>query len=199
MRYILSQVLLVLVLVSCGTPTKQNKSIIGEEPTTTTEIIEPEIPKSSIPKDAVFGNYKGDLKPFYAMVDKVATKNGITYISFQNNKYPKISIQNTYGGTLTSLQLNGFDRDVLLFTAALKDQDFNKYFLFALREEQWKPVINGFAIHKSNRPDTLQILKTNPENPQEILRYYSVFDLDETSKEGYTWRLLQESVAKLPW
>ena len=40
----------------------------------------------------------------------------------------------SYGGTVSSINLDGFDSDLLLLTAKLKDPNFNKYFLFVLRE-----------------------------------------------------------------
>ena len=103
------------------------------------------------------------------------------------------------GGTVSSVSLEGFDRDLLLVTSKLKDPNFNKYFIFVLRNNAWKPVVNGFAIHKSNLNQISQPLQINPDRPKEILRYYSVFDLDKTSPLGYTWRLLRESVTILNW
>ena len=55
-------------------------------------------------------------------------------------------------------------------------------------------VVNSFAIHKDNMSDTLVPIRVDPENPNYMLRYYSVFDLDETSDLGYTWRLLSERI-----
>ena len=55
--------------------------------------------------------------------------------------------------------------------------------------------MNGFAIHVTNLPSIDQPLKLNPNNPNEINRYYSVFNLDSSSPLGYTWLLLEENVA----
>lgn len=194
--------LLFILTVACGSPTKKgpviNSSPRTERPKPTTTI-EPVIVKPTIPPGAVIGNYNGDLNPFYARVSNVDTKNGITTISFEDRKYPDVLIPKSYGGTVSPLVLDGFDRDLLLVTAKLDDPNFNKYFLYILRNKQWKPVMNGFAIHKSNKPETLQVIRVNPEKPNELLRYYSVFDLDETSDLGYTWRLLEESIVKENW
>ncbi|GEQ85250.1 hypothetical protein ULMS_07580 [Patiriisocius marinistellae] len=193
------------ILISCGTPTKKNKNIIGPKTTQKTSpkpkpTIEPsKITKPSIPDNAVIGNYNGDLVPFYARINKIDTNNGVTHISFQDNRFPKLLVPKTYGGTISPLVLEGFDRDLLLLTAKLKDENFNKYFLYVLRNNQWKPVMNGFAIHKSNKPETLQIIRVNPEKPNELLRYYSVFNIDENSETGYAWLLLEESVPKMAW
>lgn len=207
LTFISSLILLLtsFIIFSCGTPTKKNKNIIGPKSTQTTTIKPkplkkpPKIIKPSIPDNAVIGNYNGDLIPFYARINKIDTKNGVTHISFQDNRFPKLLVPKTYGGTISPLVLEGFDRDLLLLTAKLKDKNFNKYFLYVLRNNQWKPVMNGFAIHKSNKPETLQIIRVNPEKPNELLRYYSVFNIDETSENGYTWLLLEESVSKMAW
>jgi hypothetical protein len=151
------------------------------------------------PPGAVFGNYNGDEIPFYARVLKEDTKNHKTYISFKSKNCPQIVIPETTGGSISSVCLEGFDRDLLLVTAKLKDPSFNKYFLYVLRNNEWKQVVNPFAIHKSNLTVNLQPLQINPDEQSEILRNYSVFDLDETSPHGYTWRLLNESVVIDNW
>jgi len=189
-----------ILLIGCGTPTKKPRNVIGNEPTNTTKtIISPTVIEPSIPKGAVVGNYNGDFNTFYATISSIDVRSETTVISFEKNKYPFLKIPKTVGGTISTLVLDGFDRDLLLVTAKLKDPNFNKYYLYVLRNNQWKPVINGFAIHKSNKPDTLVPLKINPNNPKEIVRYYSVFDLDATSELGYTWRLLQEIVPIENW
>ena len=86
-----------------------------------------------------------------------------------------------------------------MVNAKLKDTNFNKYFLYVLRENQWKPLVNGFAIHKSNMNDTLVPAKINPENPRELLRYYSGFEMDPLSEKKYVWVLLRESVPVENW
>ncbi len=196
------------LFLACGTPTKKTKNIIGPNPKETNNSIPkppisenttPKVIASTLPNGAVIGNYNGDLKPFYAKVDRVDIKNEITYISFEDNRFPQLLIPKTYGGTVSPLILDGFDRDLLLLTAKLKDENFNKYFLYVLRENQWKPVMNGFAIHKSHKPENLQVIRVNPENPNELLRYYSVFDIDKKSETGYKWLLLEESVPKMAW
>ncbi len=199
-------IVLFLIVASCVAPSKKNGSVINS----TTKTVKPKLvnttkPKTSVepkiitpplPLGAVKGNYNGDLKPFYARITKVDTKKGITTISFENKKHSDVLIPKTYGGTLASIFLDGFDRDLLLVTAKLKDPNFNKYFLYVLRNNSWKPVMNGFSIHKSNKPENLQVIRANPEKPNELIRYYSVFDLDENSSEGYIWRLLEESILK---
>lgn len=196
-------ILFFILTAGCGSPSKNTGPIINRTPKKEKpeppSSIEPIVTKPSLPPGAVIGNYNGDLKPFYARINEIATKNSITTISFENNKYPNVLIPKTYGGTVSTLVLDGFDRDLLLVTAKLDDPNFNKYFLYVLRNNKWKPVMNGFSIHKSNKPETLQVIRVNPENSNELIRYYSVFDLDETSDAGYTWRLLEESVVKVNW
>ncbi|GER58308.1 hypothetical protein ULMA_04160 [Patiriisocius marinus] len=199
-------IVLFIFAVGCGAPSKNTGPIIDSK--TESDVItsknnptstEPTVVKPILPKGAVIGNYNGDLKPFYAHVSKIDTKKGVTTVSFESKKYPDVLIPKTYGGTVAPLILEGFDRDLLLVTAKLEDPNFNKYFLYVLRNNSWKPVMNGFAIHKSNRPETLQVIRVNPENKNELIRYYSVFDIDETNEEGYVWRLLEESIVKQNW
>jgi hypothetical protein len=189
--------------LGCGSPPKT--VITAKEESNATTIISDKVIDASeivneipLPKGAVLGDYKGDALPFYAEIPKVDLKNRRTYVSFISD-CPQIVIPETVGGTVSSLSLEGFDRDLLLVTAKLKDPNFNKYFLYILRNNEWKPVINGFAIHKSNLNQISQPLQINPDKPNEIVRYYSVFDLDKDSPLGYTWRLLHESIAVENW
>jgi hypothetical protein len=189
-----------MLFLGCGGSSKQPKTIIGEpevEETTTIPIEvdpEPVIIAPVIPNGAVTGDFNGDSTMFYAHVTRVDTANETTYVSFENKSLPQISIPQTYGGSVSTINLDGFDRDLLLVTAKLKDPNFLKYYLYVLRDNQWKPVMNGFAIHITNLPSIDQPLKLNPNNPNEINRYYSVFNLDSSSPLGYTWLLLEEDV-----
>jgi hypothetical protein len=199
-------ILVITLAASCGSPVKKTGPIINSTPRTKTLSTTkptigaaPTLVKPPLPTGAIIGNYNGDLKPFYAKINKVDTKKGITTIGFQNKKYPNVVIPETYGGTVSPLILDGFDRDLLLVTAKLDDPNFNKYFLYILRNNNWKPVINGFSIHKSNAPETLQVIRVNPKKPNELIRYYSVFNLDESSDLGYAWALREESVVKVNW
>jgi hypothetical protein len=189
-----------LLFLGCGAPSKHPKTIIGDnEPEETTTIPletdqDPMIIESVLPKGAVVGNFNGNLEPFFAHISKIDRTNAITYISFEDEKLPQISIPLSLGGTVSKQSLEGFDRDLLLFTAKLKDPNFNKYFLYVLRDNRWKPVMNGFAIHLANLSTIDEPLKLNPNNPNELNRYYSVFNLDSSSPLGYTWLLLEENV-----
>lgn len=160
--------------------------------------VAPEPPKATVPtlpESAVTGTFVPGEASMYAYVGQVDHAAGSTFIAFQDKKYPTILVPKTYGGDLEILKLEGFDRDVLMLRARLRDTQFYKYFPFVLRNNQWEPLTNGFAIHKSNRPDTIaRVLKRNMEVPSEVIRYYSVFDLDTSGDTGYTWRLLTESV-----
>lgn len=189
-----------VLFLGCGAPVKRIKTVaIDSQPKQTKTIPvktdpEPVVIAPVIPKGAVTGNYNGDSNPFYANVVRVNTANETTYISFENKSLSQISIPQTYGGSVSKMNLDGFDRDLLLVTAKLKDPNFLKYYLYVLRNNQWKPVMNGFAIHITNLPNIDQPLKLNPNNPNELNRYYSVFNLDSTSPLGYTWLLLEENV-----
>ena len=179
------------IFVYCGTPNKKEKSVIGGEPTKKENIaIEPVIPDGAITAD-----FNGNRSPFYSYVKNIDSIKGITTIAFENNRYAVIKIPKSYGAVLDSLKLKGIDRDLLLATVKLKDTNFNKYFLYKLQNNQWKQVVNGFAIHKSNRPDTLRPIIIDSKDSTKITRYYSVFDLDKNSESGYRWRLLQETIS----
>ena len=189
-----------LLLLSCNDSVKKSTPVIGESESEITTILsdsissESEITVPIIPDGAVFGNYNGDSIPFYARVRHVDNRGQITYIAFENDSLPQILVPKTIGGAISKVFLNGFDRDLLLITAKLKDPNFKKYFLYVLRDKKWNPVMNGFAIHIANLEEVDSPFKINPENPDELLRYYSVFDLDKESDFGYTWSLLEESI-----
>jgi hypothetical protein len=182
--------------LNCGSPSVKRTVIEDQEPTiTVTDTIElPVIAEPILPLGATQGNFNGDQKAFYAYVSQVDLQNEITYISFENDAYQQIKVPKSYGGTLSSFVLEGFDRDLLLLTAKLKDPNFNKYFLYVLRDNQWKPVMDGFAIHLSNMENIRNPIRINPTTPLELVRNYSVFSLDASDPLGYTWLLLEESV-----
>jgi hypothetical protein len=180
----------------CGAPAPTITIIEDEE----TAIVEPdtiEVPlinKPILSKGVIYGDYNGDQKPFYAFVSRVDLENGITYISFEDDAFKQIKIPKSYGGTLSCFILEGFNRDLLLLAARLKDPNFNKYFLYVLRDGQWKAVMNGFAIHLSNIKNMQEPIRINLKTPNELMRNYSVFSLDGSDPLGYTWLLLEESV-----
>ncbi|NND88438.1 MAG: hypothetical protein HKM28_04230 [Flavobacteriaceae bacterium] len=184
----------------CASPkSKPEQPIIGGEESSSPTADAPDetivIKPPRMPEGAVRANFKAYDVPFYASVKEVDRQRGKTVIEFEQRAIPKIVLpEKTYGATLSSLRFEEFDRDLLLVNAKLKDPVFNKYYLYILKNNQWKQVVNAFAIHRDNRPDTLQPIVVNPKNENEMLRYYSVFDLDQTSSLGYTWRLLQESI-----
>ncbi|QNJ97798.1 hypothetical protein [Constantimarinum furrinae] len=195
MRYTLG-VFIVLFFLNCGTPPrKPGGDIIGNTPEKTEAPDQKEIIVAPVtPDGAVSANFISGEVPFYAYVKNVDTRRAITSVSFENTLLPDIQIPGSYGATLSSLRFPELDRDVLLVNSRLKDPNFNKYYVYILRNNEWKQMVNGFAIHKSNRPDTLSPIRIDPENPNNMLRYYSVFDLDKSSGNKYTWRLLTESV-----
>jgi hypothetical protein len=194
--------LLVLVLfASCGTPPqKQNTFVIG--PIDTTSAVVETAPKEIIieplvPKGAVSANYKSGVKEFYAYVKHVNTSKGVTTIAFEDDSAPEIIVEEAYGANLSFIRFKEFDRDLLLINTTLLDANFRKYFLYMLKNRQWKQVVNGWAIHVDNKPDTLTPIIVDPSNENKMRRYYSVFDLDKKSELGYTWRLLEESVERI--
>ena len=139
-------------------------------------------------------NFKTDKIPFYGFVKKIDTRKGVTTIAFQENKAPTLVLKDTYAATISMLRFAGFDRDLLLVDTKIKDPQFHKYHLYILKNNAWLPVIKPFSIHESHVTDELQPIFVDPENANNMFRYYSVFDIDETSDLGYTWRLFNESV-----
>ncbi len=194
-------ILTVCLIIGCGAPPqKKSKNIIGPNTDETTVPVNipkenlPSVEEPKLPKGAVIANFLSDREPFYAIIDNVDKRNGRTTIAFENAIAPKIVIPDAYDATLTTLRFDEFDRDLLLVKVKLKDPVFTKHYLYILRNNQWKLVVNGFSIHQDNKPESLKPIEVDPENSKNMKRYYSVFDLDETSSKGYTWRLLKESV-----
>lgn len=186
----------VFFLKGCGTTAPKSENVIGtpDPETQQTTTIPKTEPVKNVPNGAVFGNYNGDNKAFYGHVRAVDKRKGTMVVAFEQRSLPPIIINKAYGGTLSSLNLQGFDRDLLLVTTKLKDPSFNKYYVYVLRNNQWKEVVNGFAVHQSHFNQVITPISNDPGNSNNLNRFYSVFDLDATSATGYTWRLLSESV-----
>jgi len=184
---------LIFLFFTCGTPPKKD-SQIQDEITEVKEVKEPINVTPLLPEGAVTANFNGDSLFFYSYVKKNNTKNGITYISFEDELFPEIQIPKSYGATLSFLKFKGYDRDLLLATVKLKDTSFNKYYVYILRNNQWKPFVNGFAIHKSNLTDSLVPIQLDSLDNTKVRRFYSVFDLDNSNNKKYSWRLLEESI-----
>ena len=186
----------IFFLINCGTPAPkpENEMIIKKD--SVTEHLPPveEIPLTSIPENAVIANYKSGTPPFYAYVKDVNFVRATTTISFEDDLAPPLVIDKSFGAQIEYLRFPEFQSDLLLVASIIKDPNFNKYYLYELQGEQWKAVVNGWAIHKDNRPDTLQPISVSTEKPNHMHRYYSVFDLDKESELGYTWRLLEETI-----
>lgn len=189
--------LLSVTLLCCGSPPhKKNNVVIGPKDTNTTVVLPPKevIIAPVIPEGAVQANFISGVEEFYGYVKHVDSNKGFTTIAFEKETAPQLTIPKAYGAVLSYLRFDEFDRDLLLLNTRLKDPNFDKYYLYILKNGQWLPVVNGWAIHKDNRPDTLSPIYVDPENPGRMFRYYSVFDLDATSELGYTWRLFNESI-----
>jgi hypothetical protein len=187
-----------LYLMTCGSDSeKLNQVIIDDlqpqtEPVSEVIIIAPVALK--MPKGAVKANFKADKIPFYAQVKSVNKRKGITTIAFEKNKAPALVLNDTYGATVSMLRFDEFDRDLLLVNSKIKDPQFHKYHLYILKKGYWLPVVKPFSIHESHVNASLKPIVVDPKNSDYMFRYYSVFDIDETSDLGYTWRLFNESV-----
>ncbi len=153
------------------------------------------IEKIDLPEGAIIADFFGNQDSLYAFIKENDPSNEVTLISFENNKLPEISIPESIGADLHILKLKNFDSDVLLVNAKLRDTNFNEYYLFVWKDSIWKQPVNRFDIHKSNMTDTLIPIRNNPKDSSQLLRYYSVFDMDRTSEKKYSWKLMQESVS----
>jgi len=196
MKHLFS-IYLFFLLFGCGSSTKEPKKDIINTDNNPPEKVEPAIIEDSpptVPAGAVTANFVNNSVPFYAHVKQVDRAKGETTIDFENASIPSIIIPKTYGATLSTLRFDEFDRDLLLVTSRLKDPQFNKYYLFIYKGNRWQKVVNGFSIHRSHVTDSLVPIQVDKENTSNMFRYYSVFDLDETSELGYTWRLFSESI-----
>jgi len=187
-----------LYLITCGSDSEKLNQVIIDDPQPQTEpvseviIIAPVLLK--MPKGAVKANFNADKIPFYAHVKSVNKRKGITTIAFEENKAPALVLNDTYGATVSMLRFDEFDRDLLLVNSKIKDPQFHKYYLYILKKGYWLPVVKPFSIHESHVNASLKPIVVDPKNSDYMFRYYSVFDIDETSDLGYTWRLFNESV-----
>ena len=188
-----------LILFSCGTPTPKtdNEAVIKKDTVVQdTPPVEAD-PLPKVPENAVTANYISGSPAFYGYVADVNFVQATTTIGFEDNLAPSLIIADSYGASIDYLRYPEFESDLLLVTAVIKDPNFNKYYLYQLKDYYWKEVVNGWAIHKENRPDTLQPVTVSSTKANHMHRYYSVFDLDKDSELGYTWRLLEETIPLL--
>lgn len=187
-------IFLIFILVGCGNTVEKSRNVIGEED------INVPIPSESIektilvPDGAISGNFIEGSKPFYAHIKKIDRRNETTVIAFEGDKYQPIIIPESVGAQLEILKLENFKQDLLLINAKLKDTNFNEYYLYQLKENEWRPVMNRFDIHKSNMSDTLVPIAMDPADSTKLVRYYSAFDLDNKSTKKFTWMLFRESI-----
>ncbi len=151
--------------------------------------------KPELPEGALTADFFGNRDSVYAYIKKIDPINEITRIGFENEKLPEINIPESIGAELQLLKLKNFGNDILLVNAKLKDTNFNEYYLFVWRDSVWKQPVNRFDIHKSNMTDTLIPISNNPKDSTQLLRYYSVFNMDRKSEKKFTWKLMRESVS----
>ena len=147
----------------------------------------------------ISGNYKGDSMEITAQIKTVNILEESTTISFNDLVCNEIIVPNTLGGKRSSISLEGSDRDFLLFAANISDTEFVKYYLFVLRNNEWKLVINSFAIHKTNLRSNKQPIRVDPKSPNHLIRSYSVFYFYEYEKQRNPWKLKEEPILKNAW
>lgn len=164
-----------------------------------TDLITPQIlteteEKISIPKGALKADFIGNQDSLYVFIKLVDSTTETILISFENELLPEITIPESFGAQLNVLKFKNFKNDVLLVNATSKDTNFNEYYLFVWKDSVWNQPVNRFYIHKSNISDTLIPIKNNPKDSLQLMRYYSVFEMDPTSDKKYSWKLMQESI-----
>lgn len=152
------------------------------------------VEKPELPEGALMADFFGNKDSIFAIIQKIDVEKQTTRISFQKNRLPEILIPESIGADLKILKLKNFKNDILLVNAKLKDTNFNEYYLFVWNDSAWKQPVKRFAIHKSNMIDTLIPISNNPKDSTQLLRYYSVFNMDRKSEKKFTWKLMQESV-----
>lgn len=188
--------------VACGSGLEKTNTVVIGKPEVSSEPLSetnttPTEEVATIPNGAVTANFIIDQTAFYGFVYNVNKSKGVTTIAFENNSAPTIVLNEVYGATLKMLRFKEFDCDLLLVDTKLKDPQFHKYHLYILKNNQWLPVVKPFAIHESHKEAQLNPIKVDPDNPNKMFRYYSVFDIDDTDDQDYGWRLHDESVAIL--
>ena len=107
---------------------------------------------------------------------------------------PLISLAESLGAKLNILKLKNYKNDVLLVNVKSKDTNFIEYYVFVWKDSEWNQPVNHFFIHKSNVSDTLIPIKNNPNDSMQLMRYYSVFEMDPKNDKKYSWKLMQESI-----
>ena len=189
-----------LYIAACGSSSEKQNTVVIGDPHPKTETVSEEIIAETevlpvLPDGAVIANYKTDKIPFYGFVKNVDIRKGVTTIAFENNKAPQLILKETYGATISMLRFDEFDRDLLLVNTKINDPQFHKYHLYILKNGQWLPVVKPFALHESHKEAQQNPIFVDPKNANNMFRYYSVFDIDDTNDLDYGWRLHNESVA----
>ncbi|MCT8339674.1 hypothetical protein MG296_06390 [Flavobacteriaceae bacterium TK19130] len=183
-------------LLSCGTPSKNSEEHVIGGPKEAVESTDTSPIEETPPYGAVRGDFMGSNDWFYVYPKKNKHGTGMALFS-EYEEIGKISLPKAVATKLEVYSDEAFATDILVARTQLEDPQFNKYHLFIFREGKWLPLVNGFAIHKSHMSDTLRPFWRDPKDATKVVRHYSVFDLDTSSDEGYTWRLLTESVPML--
>lgn len=183
---------LVLLLFSC---TEFRDRTIIETDIITPEILTDSKAKISFPEGALKADFIGNQDSLHVFIKSVDTTTETILIAFENELLPEITFPESLGAHLNILKLKNFENDVLLVNVMPKDTNFNEYYLFVWKDSVWNQPVNHFFIHKSNMSDTLIPIKNNPKDTLQLMRYYSVFEMDPTSDKKYNWRLMQESIS----
>ncbi len=184
-------------VISCGAPPKPKSHIIENDPKQDNTKEENEtntsISMTNIPEDAVRGSFELLTPPFYAAVEVVDNENQTTTIYFENEAISKITIPEAVGASLSSVRFDQFEQDVLVVNTIYTDPIFRKYYLYILKDKKWMPVVDGFILHVENISEDNLPIKIHPTRSNQMIRSYSVFDMDPESDTKYSWILHEET------
>lgn len=150
--------------------------------------------RTALPKAGLAGDYLGTTDTLHAIVKAIDSSGQTTTIAFDDAEIPEIVLPESLGAKLMLFKLRNSPKDLLLVNTIPADTNFNEYYLFIWRDSMWQQPVNRFYIHKGNMSDTLIPIMADPQDSTQLLRYYSVFDMDPKSENKYKWRLMREHV-----
>lgn len=145
--------------------------------------------------EGITADFTGHSVPIFCFVKEIDYDARTTVIGFKNDILKDLRVANTLGGTLKKIKIKGFKTDLLLFEGEIEDPKFVKYHLFIVKNNTWVPVIDPFTIHENHLVKIEKPIWANPQNPSQLIRCYSVFDLENQNKGLPPWKLLTEKVA----
>ena len=84
------------------------------------------------------------------------------------------------------------DQQIIVVNPDRSKGDFKEFFVYARDGKQWKLWLTPWSLHKDNVAAHPVAFIADPDDPTQVLRYYSVYDLEDP--ENYHWKTFRESV-----